>query len=433
MEQALADSEADVAAGSTPEAEVESSDAQANETPARETAQGEAARARTAAPTVDRDAEVFARLERGETAESIRQNPKPPADPSTAKPAKPKPQQERGGTETTAAEGDETTNSEAEQSADDADGEPYAGTDSKDLSALRRAKLLPDAETWKTMPASTKKAMAAAARRLLQTQGKLSQQIGQQRQQQARQQPADDTDQTFEDDLAPTGEEEDDQVDDGDLDGTIEPPQSRQRRDVRAQTRPAARQGTSPTPASLDDVVKPLTEIVGPEAVEPVKAFLASQEKRALALQRQNQQLQALHQQQSQQMDGLARQFFQPQEREALKTLTTETGSALTAPQQQQVLSNAVVFFEASANGGEPISWKEAVLLAGRSILKPDIQQQAQAKLLERRGQSLRNSPTRGQGNTRSQRALSPDERDREAFRMLDQGRSPAEIRAALT
>jgi hypothetical protein len=433
MEQgtATAIAEADEAAGSTPDQAADSPEAQAQDTPAASAAT-ETARARTGSEAKERDAAAWKRLEQGESAESIRQNPKRPADPSAnAKPAKPKSQQQ-GKTETT-AEAETTNDEDAGNDADsDADGDPYAGADSKDLSALRRAKLLPDADTWKTMPVSTRKALAASARSVLQARGKMSQQLGQQRQQQqAGQQQADDTDQNFDEDLAPTGEEEDAAVDE-ETDGTIEPPQPRPQRGVRAQTQqPAARPGkASPTPASLDDVVKPLADLIGPEAVEPVKAFLASQQ-RALAQQRQENQKLATFQQQ--QLQGMAEQIFKPQEREAFKELAKDAGNPLPPQRQEEVLANAVHFFGASANGNEPITWKEAVMRAGRSILSPDIQQQAQAKLLERRNQSLKNSPARGTGPTRPHRARSPQERDSEAWRLLEAGHSATEVRAALS
>lgn len=382
--------QADEETGSTPDPSIEtpSHEESGASQPSVETTTEK--RAPSVEAKVDRDAEALARLDEGESKESVRQNPTP-VDPSPGQST----QQRRSAAEKGSGQAGSVRPEDT-----------YAGVDPKGLDALRRAQLLPDEETWAAMSQKTKEGLAATARRVIQAQGRISQQMGQQRQQAAAP-----------DESEPLEEE---------VDGTVNPPPREPadagRRDVRAQTQSPAR--AQALPAALDETLKPFTEYFGDDVAKPVRELFASQQQAYTQLQQHNQQL-------SQQMNVMAVQMFMPQERAGLETLEAEAGKIAPA-QRELILQNANHFFEASARAQQPISWQQAVETAGRAILNPNIRQQAQLKLTDRRSQSLRATPSRGQGSTRPDRALSKDDRDSRAMALLDAGRTAGEVRSAL-
>lgn len=389
--------QADVAEDSTPQAVEDSQSAQAQsaadpvETIASET------RAQSDAEAVDPDKVVFERLTAGEKAIDVRQNPKP-ADPS------PTPS-------------DQEQNAAAKSKAPATDA--YEGSDPKGIDALRRAQLLPPGDVWASMPASTQKALIASAKNLLKQKGQISQQIGQ------RATLADDTN----DSLDAEGVEDDSAQDPSGTAG--HPPQAAptQPRGARAQTQPAARPEAQP---GLDDAFKGLIEFAGEDAVKPLRELIARQQETFAQQHRVTQaEYQQALQKQATVIDGIAKVYFMPQEREAFKTLESEAGK-MDAPTRAKILRNATLFFQASLSDSNPLDWQQSIEMAGRSILQPDIKQQAQAALIDRRKQALRATPSRGSGETRPTRALAIEDRDKAAMDMLRAGRDAKDVRAAL-
>lgn len=269
------------------------------------------------------------------------------------------------------------------------------------------------------MPPSTQKALIASARNLLKQKGQISQQLGQG----TKAEQTNDTDDAG-------GEEDQTAEDTGGTAGI--PPQAapQQPRGVRAQTQTAARPDAQP---GLDAMFQGISDVLGEEAVKPLKDLL-SQQQQSLDLSKQERaQYDRALQQQAARVDGMARLHFLPEEREAFKTLEGEAGGKIDGDKRNLILRNATIHFQASLSAPEPLTWKESLELAGRSILHPDIKQQAQAELIGRRKQALRASPAKGNLSTHPDRALSVEDRDHAAWEQLQAGRQAKDVRAALT
>jgi len=104
----------------------------------------------------------------------------------------------------------------------------------------------------------------------------------------------------------------------------------------------------------------------------------------------------------------------------------SEQGNAL----WETVRSNAKALAVTAYGQGQEMSWSEALNLAGRALVSPNIQQAEQAKLASSRRQTLQQTAERGITRVDG-RILTPEERDRAKLELLDSGRGVEEVRSA--
>lgn len=389
----------------------------------------------------DRDAAIFERLKR-ESVDAIRQNPEP-ADPS----AKPKPTRPSKAEEAEAGTRDPTKPSSRETPGksdedDTQDSGAYADVDPKTIDVLRRAEMLLEPEEWDAMSQRARDGYVAAARRLIKTKGTLSQMIGQQKA--AAKGKA--TDQQADDQLDADDADGDQDLDDDSAEvdqartAPAQPPRTPRARgqaqnavgDARRQQQPAPSKGE----LNVDAELQAFDGYFGDEVSAPLKKVFKQQQSELTEARRDLQLHQQQMQVQQQQFHTLLNHIYAPQEREAFKALEAETGEAIPKATRDRIVKRAIQLVKDTAGDEEPMTLQEAIEDRGRLILKPDHQRQAQLSLLDRRKQSLRATPKRGNAgdSVRQARTLTPEDRDTRAWEALTAkpGRKGTDVRQML-
>jgi hypothetical protein len=446
--------EADQTQGSTPES-ADSSSAPAASQQSEPNRQPDAEKRAQSVPAgdkpkIDKDALAWELLSQRKSVEDVRQT-LASADPSKA--AKELTAQsigQKAGAEATESGSDADTpagEAKADKAKDDAgkSEKSYDGLDAKSLEALRRTKLLPPGEVWKAYDPLVRANLVKQANQILKSKGQLSQQIGREKKDRAAEQ-SDQLDGSADvdtDEQQPDVALEESDVEQEQQPTQQPPPGQARQQDGRAPTPGQARQ---PAAFDLEKELKPVVDYFGPEVADPLRKVFSAQEQRNTQLQQyaqrveqQAQQLAQHGQQLAKQNQLLARQVFAPQERAAFKELSEQvpalkgTGAEV-GQARQDVLNHALLFWQASANAGQEMEWKDCILHAARSLYNPDIEQNAQLKLAEGRKASLRGTSARGPAQAqRPNRALNRDEKDSLAWNLLQQRRDAASVRDELS
>lgn len=359
------------------------------------------------AQAADRQAEIdrraLAALDDGKSVDDARKMAREPEPAST-------PAQEGLGQPT---QGEKPSGNAATQQ-QPADGTSYEGLDASARQALSQTHLLPDAESWKGMPAKFRDALVASARDLV---------AGRTRdfQRQAAQTAPRNERGQFQPMPAPTQQ--------APADNTQANGQGTQAQDS-TKTPPAGTQAdnrANPTSLRGMDKLKKFADELGPELAAPLLEGLQEIDgDRTAAFQQMEQKLSQVAQGSQYALQRLVAQ----EESTARATLAKEIPAVNDAAKWDEVKANAKVFAQAAYSSGANFTWEDSLMKAGRALFSQDMQQQAQKKLADRRTTSLQGTPERGTEQAKPSRGMSKDDWDRAALDALESGKSVEDVRA---
>lgn len=182
---------------------------------------------------------------------------------------------------------------------------------------------------------------------------------------------------------------------------------------------------------SFKDILAGLSDTFGEEAVQPlVEAFELSQAQRTeqeAARDEELAEMKAMH-------NFNVEQTIASDEQKATAIISQDLPEyATNAEMQAAVREEAKIRLQAAYIAHVDTTWEQCLVYGARAILYPNIRQSEQAKLATARQQTLRATPDRGNQQSSPARALSPEDKDRMAMKLLEQGKSPAEVRMALS
>jgi hypothetical protein len=371
-----------------------------------------AKRAQPSPSAIDRNRVIYDSLNRGRSVDEARK------DAATADPTQ----------QTPGTPGEGETVSSADRM------EAFDGLDSKTRQALSQTHLLPSAEAWNKAPPKWRESLISSAKQLL---AQSSREFQRQRDAQGRFAPNDgQQQQTFENPAAGTAPAQA-----APLEGAGSLPSPAGTQDVRAQ-RPAAAPATSQNPpADLMAPFKAFAEQLGDETLS--KPFIEGYQGLINGVQQSFGQLQQQFQAELRQHEKInayliarAEASEEQHARETLGKEIPELTAGRTPAEKQaaaalwdKVRNQAQIFARASVDSGQPWSWGESLIMAGRAVLNPNIQTHAQRALANTRSATLAGSAERGTEEARPHRTLTKDELDRAKFAALEAGKSADQVR----
>jgi hypothetical protein len=349
-----------------------------------------------AQPSVDRDAQILEMLDAGKPVSEVRKEITAAATPAA--------NENQPAAETQSGEAKDASGSPVPSKA--AVTPSYKDLDDRSRQQLSQAGLLPDMEEWNELRESTRQRILGNAQAIIAERTRLwqkEQALNQPRNQQGQFAPG-------KPGTTAGGEKPGQAVMDTSQGGT------------------GAAAGTGGLKARLQKFVEMVGEDVAAPLIEGLEATQAEQTA-ALA---QSAQREAERQNQ---MSYLLNRQIATEESSARATLAKDLPDLATPDNNEAweiIKEEAKVLAQAAVNTGTDWSWQDCLEKAGRSLLSPIIAQQAQAKLADVRRTTLKNTPERGNQIASPARTASPEERDRLAMEMIDQGRTPQEVRMAL-
>lgn len=364
-------------------------------------------RAQPARTQADVDRDALALLDEGKSVDDVRKVVRAP---------EPKADADQKG------EGEGSSRSAGQRSAVPPEkGATYEGLDDKARQALSQAHLLPDQDSWNQMPAPYRDALQQSAREIV---------AARTRDFQRQQQNGRDDKGRFASDSTRAAD-------------AAEPPDSTLK-EATAGTRDAGHaqqqrqeQGTAPaTPPGQQlpkgwDKLKKVTDDLGDDIGKPM---LEGLQEILNPLQQENQQLrQQLAQTQQQSQYAMQQQIKSEEANARVELAKHDPALATDNARWEAVKANGRVFAQAAFNSGQQFTWEDSLLKAGRALMTPDIQQNAQRQLAAKRQDSLARTPERGGAETMPNRARTAADRDRLALEALDSGKRVEDVIAELT
>lgn len=344
-----------------------------------------------AAQADDRDRRVFELLEGGTDAKDARTQARsttPSADEPRGEPDTPEASSERGS---------------AGRAAPPAQ---YGTLDEGSYHALNRTGMLPTPGEWQEMPSHARGRLVSSAKALIKSRNDLYQREQAAQQQQASRQTTQPAAAAATTTSQPTSHAQQQQEDAGAAGvgaGTA---------DSARQAQPAANNG-----ADLEALFAPLVDYFGGDDT------LAQPLKQAFVQQQQHYQA-AITQIEAARMTETAVAAFDE--------LASEIPALADEPERLAVLPLALSLYQQQqASGQQLVSFRKCVVDAARAKFLPNLQQQAQRNLLERRTATVKGSATRVGPNANTQRVKSDDEIEQAKWAALERGEDPKQVRFA--